>query len=436
MAIAKDGSTAVERFARSQHGALTRWLGRRFGAKLTPEDVADVIGQAYEDAVSGAAHLPDDELRPWMYRVARNRAISSIRRNEGEGTVRRTVVSLSELEVEPGSGPALLATDDQARQDAVGSEEVRRDEVARVHRALEQLGRAERDVLRLCAIDGVSIRGAAELTGLSKKQVERTRTRALERFTALVGAPEGPACATARALLRPGHLVEPTLATWRDAHLAGCLGCQVQGHAAYGKRLQSLAPLLPVAGPVLGKLHLAWARIAGRLPGVGDLPPEAAAAGVGSAGGASVGAAGLLAAGAGLKLGLGGVLLVVAAAAGVSSPGLVGADQPAPGPRPPAPSPRVAAPAVPTSERFVIRTAPRPPGVRAPSRRRRARSATPGEFSPERLEPAATPPSATPAPVPTPAARIADPVATPALATPPKPSPAGREVPFSQEFSP
>jgi RNA polymerase sigma factor (sigma-70 family) len=437
VAIAKDGSTAVERFARSEHGALSRWLGRRFGAKLTAEDIADVVGHAYEEALAGAAHLPDAELRPWMYRVARNRAIDAIRRAKGEGAVKRSVTSLDELEVEAGSTPAVLATDDLARQEAVVSEVTRREEADRVQRALGQLGRTEREVLRLCAIDGVSIRGAVELTGLSKKQVERTRTRAMERFAALLGAPEGPACASARALLRPGHLVEPTLAKWRDAHLAGCLGCQVQGHAAYGRRLQSLAPLLPVAVPVLGRLQAACMRVAGRLPGVGELPPEAAAAGVASAGGASVGAGGLLAAGAGAKLGLGGAALVVAAAAGVSAPGLAGQNERAVARRPPVSVSRVAVRARPaatptaTPER-VVRTSSRRNTKAAAVRRARSRSSAAGEFSPERMAAATATPTSTPTATPTPAARVASPPASAPTTAPP----ASRSAPFTQEFTP
>lgn len=427
-----DGKTALERFARSQHGALTRWLQRSFGTKLTPEDLADVVGQAYADAVAGAASLSDDDLRPWMFRVARNRAIGLIRRAEGEGATKRSTVPLSALEGDFGA--AALTTDDEAAQEAIATDDAVRDNAARVHRALEQLGDSEREVLRLCAIDGVSIRGAVELTGLSKKQVERTRTRALGRFTALLGAPSGPECESVRALVRPGHLIDPLLAKWRDAHLAGCLGCQVQGGLAYGKRLQSLAPLLPVSTPALGKLQALWGKLATRIPGLGELPPEAAAAGVATAGATSAGAGGLLAAAGTTKLAACGAAAVIAAAACVSVPVTRDRKQERP-PRPSAaPSAAAARPVgtpAPAAASRGVGPATRPPRAtrRTVTARRRGRAARVDEFSPESFAPVA--PVATPGPV----ARIASAHPAPARAATPA-APAGTGRAFGREFSP
>ena len=253
--------------------------------------------------MADADALTDDDLRPWMYRVARNRAISLIRSREGEGTVRRSAVPLGDAPV-----AALVVDDADAHRD-LAEDEVLRDSVARVHRALEQMPAIEREILRLCAIDGVSIRSAVELTGLSKKQVERTRTRALERFKVLVGAPVGDDCRRARALIIPGHLVDQPLADWRDAHLSGCLGCQIEGDMAYGKRLQSLAPLLPVSQAVPGKLQVLWAKLSG----------------VFGVGGGSTATA---------KLAAGGAALVAAASVGPSVARSIAADAPPAAPPP------------------------------------------------------------------------------------------------------
>ncbi len=79
-----DRAARVVEAARQHEAALLGYLGRMLG---DADEAADVLQDTLERALDGRRPLPSDsELRPWLYRVATNRAIDVIRRRRFTAT--------------------------------------------------------------------------------------------------------------------------------------------------------------------------------------------------------------------------------------------------------------------------------------------------------------------------------------------------------------
>jgi RNA polymerase sigma factor (sigma-70 family) len=423
----------IERFARTQHRSLERWLAGHFGRQLSPDDLGDVIAETYRAALEteGTRAFAPDRMRAWAFQVARFRAIAVLRERHGRtpGT-RRVPLPLS---LEQDTEPDALATDSAYGEVAREvSAALREEEARRVAEAMRRLPADQRDALHLVHVDGLTTRAAAELLGTSKSTFNRLHQRALQRLHALCSTEQGGTCAHARALLRARTTPAPELLAWRDAHLEGCFACQV----AAGRRVQLVLPALPVLS-----LPGALARLADRAVAVvtrSGLPPEAAAAGVTAS--AGVGSTLL-----GAKAAVCAVAAMTCAGAAVALPELAAESRPEPRERARAAAARTATPAptafsqrtpnatatatartvsTPSATTRRASTAKQTTRRRAASASRRTPKSSPAarEFAPEAFSPTPAPP--------------ARPATTAAPATTPGPSRPRTASTFRGEFAP
>jgi RNA polymerase sigma factor (sigma-70 family) len=423
----KASTDLIEQFARAHEHDVKRTLRRLYGAKLSGEDISDVLQDTY---VAASRAIADEKgprdlpaLRMWFYGAVRHKAIDAIRGVEGRRYTRERAVSYDAL-TEQGAAPEPPSEPEHDESLERVDAPVRAQDVALLRDAFRRLPKQQRQLLRVTDMDedSRSLRDAAALLGRSKSEVARQRTRALQQLTALVSRERGPDCARARAMT-PATAVGESLA-WRDVHFADCLRCQV----SYGRRVQVLLPFLPLAMP--GRIT----RFAGNVSsafGRGDVPAEAAAAGVGTAA-TGLGGAGLIGGGAAAKLAACATVGVAAVACVTVVPGVAKKADAGRTAQAARPEPRVAAAPASTAPslaarlplaRAVTRTAAAREPHEARPRREGTRRAV-AEFSPESFAtpaPAATPQPSAPAPPPRPTA----PASTPR-------SPSG----FSEEFTP
>jgi len=72
---------AFEGIVAQMHGRLRRYMMNSF--QLQPADVDDLLQETWLDACRGLRHLRQPaSLRPWLYRVARNKALKHLRRHK------------------------------------------------------------------------------------------------------------------------------------------------------------------------------------------------------------------------------------------------------------------------------------------------------------------------------------------------------------------
>lgn len=422
----------VEQFARTHERDVKRTLQRHYGAKLSSEDISDVLQDTYvaaSVAVAGEKGPRDlSALRMWFYGAVRHKAIDAIRGVEGRRYTRDRDVSYDAL-TEQGAGLDPLTADEHAESLDRVDGPVKAQDVALVHDAFHRLSTEHRELLRLTDMDEDprSLRDAAALLGKSKSELARQRSRALCQLSVLIAKAKSSDCLKARSLATT-KVFGDSLA-WRDVHLADCLGCQV----SYGRRVQVLLPFLPLAMP--GRLARAGNTLASVF-GRGDVP-EAAAAGVAAAGSGLAGA-GFLGDGGAAKL-------AACAAAGVTAVACVAlvtgedTDRDARAPRAAAAAPASGVPLTTASPLARDRLGrPELPAKtvsgRSPVARERRTDAARA-----RRSPGATDEFAPEAFTPTVQAPLASTSAQASFATPERASPAspdGSDSGFSQEFAP
>jgi RNA polymerase sigma factor (sigma-70 family) len=143
---------AFERFYREHVEAVQRFVARRVDDPYLAADLtADVFVAAIESA---AAYRPSrGEPGAWLFGIARNVTAGERRRQARELRARSAV-----------RGRELVAEDDlvalHARIDAQES-------ARSLYRELDRLSESERAVLELVALDGLDVREAAAVLGIS-----------------------------------------------------------------------------------------------------------------------------------------------------------------------------------------------------------------------------------------------------------------------------
>jgi RNA polymerase sigma factor (sigma-70 family) len=433
MAVA---SHPVETFARKHNRTLRGWLNKKFGVKLTPEDISDVIAETYSDAWAHpkTASLGAAATRGWIYDAARKRALNKLREKHGRDGKRPSDLSYDDL-VEDG-GFDLVAQDRAALE--LLNDEHRAENEGRVRAALQKLPAAERDAITYHNYEALPLTHVGELLGVSKSEAHRIHKRGLERLKQLLSFSASDDCTKARSLLKSPVQLSFELLGWREAHLEGCFNCQVFTQ----RRVHVLLPALPVAGAPGPLAHLLDKLAYIFSPGK-ELPAEAvnaaansssgAAAGTASSGSATVGAA------SAAKVTVVASAAAIAATSAVVAAALATDDKPAREPAarsaavaqaPPAnPSPTAAPARTPQANK----TTKTDKTKRRTKRRQRTRSKTQTTTVVAASTPAPTPaPAPPPAPTPAPAPAPA-PVAP---AGTPVPAPSDSSSDFTQEFSP
>jgi RNA polymerase sigma-70 factor (ECF subfamily) len=173
------GTEYEERFRRVYAGNFRPLLAYALRRVEQPEDASDIVAETFLVAWRRAHEMPDDEIRLWLYGVARrvlanHRRGSSRRERLGDRLRQRLTTSFG---VDPGSAvPERLA----------------------VRSALDRLGELDREVLMLTVWEGLEPREAATVLQVSPAAVRTRLSRARSRLRDLIGDDLGP----------PGHVLD------------------------------------------------------------------------------------------------------------------------------------------------------------------------------------------------------------------------------------
>lgn len=160
MARFRAGDEQAVREVHQRYGGAVRTVARSMLSD--PELVAEVVQQTFIKAWRGAAGFDGDrELAPWLYAIARRTAIDVIRREK------RT---------------AVPPTDEEPTTAAISFERVW--EVWEVRRAVDDLPDGEREVVRLCNLEGFTHEEVAERLDIPIGTVKSRSGRAYKRLAA------------------------------------------------------------------------------------------------------------------------------------------------------------------------------------------------------------------------------------------------------------
>jgi RNA polymerase sigma factor (sigma-70 family) len=284
---------------RRGHHAAFEALVHRYQARLlsfcrhmlgSREDAEDVLQDVFAAAFN--AILADDReinVRPWLYRIARNRNLNHLRRTTAIG-----VDSMDTYFADHGQSVPERILQRESFQGLI-------DDIGR-------LAETQRTALLLREIDALSYEQIAEVMDTTVPSVKSLLVRAR---VALAEAAEARKLSCEEVRIELGEVAEGLLKMGPPIrrHLRDCPRCR-----SFNKQLKqnerALAAVLPIAGlPAL--LHRLVATKLGSTTGAGG----AYAAGGGAGAGASAGTGASLAAGAGATSGISGV----GGAAGVGS---------------------------------------------------------------------------------------------------------------------
>jgi RNA polymerase sigma-70 factor (ECF subfamily) len=160
---------------------LHRLIEVRLDGKMRPRlDVSDVVQEAQLEAVrrlDGYLLEPPMPFRLWLRQIAFDRLLMLKRRHVG--AARRTVERDEPL---PDHSSLLLAQKVLAGYSTPSQRLVQDELVRRVHQALNQLPQAERDVLIMRNLEGLSNRETAEALQTDPATISRRYGRAVIRL--------------------------------------------------------------------------------------------------------------------------------------------------------------------------------------------------------------------------------------------------------------
>lgn len=164
MARFRAGDEAAVREVHQRYGGAVRTVARSMLSD--PELVAEVVQQTFIKAWRGAADFDQDrELAPWLYAIARRTTIDVIRREK------RVTLASTDTQNEADLSVASISFD-------------RVWEVWEVRRAVDDLPAGEREVVRLCNLEGFTHDEVAEQLGIPIGTVKSRSGRAYKRLAA------------------------------------------------------------------------------------------------------------------------------------------------------------------------------------------------------------------------------------------------------------
>ncbi len=401
---------------RGQHAAFETLCGRYQTRLLafcrhmlaSREDAEDVLQEVFAAAFNAVrADEREINVRPWLYRIARNRSLNHLRRATATG-----VDSMDVHFAEHG-----LSTGDKV---------LRRESFRELIGDVHELPETQRTALLLREIDALSYDQIAHAMETTVPSVKSLLVRAR---ISLAEAAEARKLSCEEVRLELGEVAEGLikLSTPARRHVRGCERC-----AFFKKQLKAnnhaLALIMPV-GPLLLAKKLLLAKLgstasaggahaagAGATVGAGATAGAAASGGAGLAGGLMTAGAGALATKAAAGL----------AAAAIVTAGAVAADRAALATHHHAPSHRLSASAQSAAyvpEPVIVRQQEQPLSYGEPSAAASAQHTTGAHHRTAKLKLALVKPKlpllAVATPLPTP---VATPVTPPAQPTPPPPT--------------
>jgi RNA polymerase sigma factor (sigma-70 family) len=395
---------------RGHHGAFEA-LVQRYQARLlafcrhmlgSQEDAEDVLQEVF--AASFNALCADDRpinVRPWLYRIARNRCLNHLRRPQPTGQ--------DSMDIFERDGGATTA-------DTVH----KREEFRQIVVDVQELPETQRTALLLREIDALSYDQIAVAMDTTVPSVKSLLVRAR---VALAEAAEARLLTCAEVRLELGQVAEGLARTSAPTrrHLRTCERCRLF-RGELRKTGKALAALYPV-GPILFLKKLWVAKL-----GLGAGASAAAGSGGGAAAGAGAGMAGATAAAGGITAGgafSAGVSTIASkAAAGMAAAVIVtaGAVEVKQAAQPTVPATQGAAQVAQAPAAPVATPAPTP-------------TPKPAAEKPKHKEPTAKSAHAKPKPEPTPAPTTTTPATTPAPATPAPAEQAQPPAPVQEDSS-
>ncbi len=167
---------AFEAFYRDHIDQVQRFVARRVD---DPHLAADLTADVFLAAIDGAhTYVPSrGPVIAWLYGVGRNTIAAEVRRRSRELHATRRI-----------SGQRLLDPTSQARiEERIDAER----ESRHLYRALEELSEADRKLLELVALDGLSVADAARSLGVKPATARVRLHRSRARLTAILRRP-GP----------------------------------------------------------------------------------------------------------------------------------------------------------------------------------------------------------------------------------------------------
>ncbi|HEX9481483.1 MAG TPA: sigma-70 family RNA polymerase sigma factor [Solirubrobacteraceae bacterium] len=294
---------------RKGHHAAFEVLCSRYQSRLlsfcrhmlsSKEDAEDVLQEVFAAAFN--AVLADERainVRPWLYRIARNRSLNHLRRN--------TATGMDSMDVH-------FAENGISTSDKVLRRESFRELIADVH----QLPETQRTALLLREIDAMSYEQIAQAMETTVPSVKSLLVRAR---ISLAEAAEARRMSCEEVRLELGEVAEGLLKLSQPArrHVRTCERCEgFKKHLRENNHVLAavlpVAPLLMLKKLILAKLGLT-ASAGGAHVATGSAATVGAGASIGAAAGGSSLAGGLMTAGAGA--------LATKAAAGLAAAALV-----------------------------------------------------------------------------------------------------------------
>lgn len=160
--------------AMAEHAhTLKAFAARMLGDQLLAEDIAQDAFLAYYRHMH---EVPDNAVRPWLFRVARNLCLDQLRRRKFKMRLFRDIQKSDDLEIIPvdlkGHSPDDEAHAEEARQ--------------AIEDAIQELPPRFREAFVLCEVQGLSYEEAAGIMGCPVKTVSTRLFRARQRFRAAV----------------------------------------------------------------------------------------------------------------------------------------------------------------------------------------------------------------------------------------------------------
>jgi RNA polymerase sigma factor (sigma-70 family) len=267
---------AVETFGR--HAASLRRTARRYS--ICADDADEALQRGLEILLRKAPSEDPRELVRWTQTVVKHEALAV--RAERE----RILAGPAAATAEPGREDwvAMLP----AAADGPAERAERHEAIERSREALATLKPQELRALTLLA-EGYSYREIGEITGFSATKVNRSVAEGRERFRRfLVHREEGGRCAELAPLLSAladGEADAGDAATLRE-HLRSCPHCRatLRTYRAAPGAAAALAPVLPLRGSLVDRLHDAYAALATRVGG-GSATSDSTLGGFAAAGG-------------------------------------------------------------------------------------------------------------------------------------------------------
>ncbi len=185
----------IKRAVGGDHAALTelfrlhappvrRWVAPRIPRRWRSLFSAnDVMQQTYADAfrgIGGFAGTQQSSFAAWLHRLARCNLRDAIRGLEAE---KRTPKRHGT------GGPFVTLWDELTGSGTTPSQHgMREEQKAALNRAIAQLSKIYRDVVRMCDLEGKSAREVAEALGRSPGAIYMLRARARDQLREILGS--------------------------------------------------------------------------------------------------------------------------------------------------------------------------------------------------------------------------------------------------------